>query len=72
MEELLDIKRKVVHESEKLDDVLDFATELILAQVRLFLTHSGCRFCFGTWLLSIDRKGESFLQTTSGSACWRW
>lgn len=46
MEELLHIKRKVVHESEKLDDVLDFATELILAQVGLFLTQSGCRFLF--------------------------
>lgn len=40
MEELLDMKRKMVHESEKLDDALDFATELILAQVGLLLTQS--------------------------------
>lgn len=33
MENLLDIKRKMIHESEKLDEDLDFATELIFAQV---------------------------------------
>ncbi|NP_001166967.1 cytochrome P450 aromatase [Takifugu rubripes] len=32
MAALLKVKRKLVHEAEKLDDVLDFATELILAQ----------------------------------------
>ncbi|XP_044050379.1 aromatase [Siniperca chuatsi] len=32
MESLLEIKRKIVNESEKLDDDLDFATELIFAQ----------------------------------------
>lgn len=36
MESLLEIKRKIVNESEKLDDDLDFATELIFAQVCLF------------------------------------
>lgn len=72
MEELLDIKRTAVREAEKLDDVLDFATELILAQVCVLLTQSGCRRCFGAYLLSVRRRRESFLQTTSGSACWRW
>lgn len=33
MENLLNIKRKMIHESEKLDEDLDFATELIFAQV---------------------------------------
>lgn len=33
MQRLLDIKRKTIHESEKLDEDLDFATELIFAQV---------------------------------------
>lgn len=33
MENLLDIKRKMIRESEKLDEDLDFATELIFAQV---------------------------------------
>lgn len=37
MAALLEVKRRIVHEAEKLDDVLDFATELILAQVGLFL-----------------------------------
>lgn len=37
MAALLKVKRKLVHEAEQLDDVLDFATELILAQVGLFL-----------------------------------
>lgn len=46
MKELLDVKRKMVSESEKLDDALDFATELILAQVGHFLTQSGCRLLF--------------------------
>ncbi|TKS73565.1 Aromatase [Collichthys lucidus] len=32
MESLLEIKRKIINESEKLDDDLDFATELIFAQ----------------------------------------
>lgn len=36
MESLLDIKRKIINESEKLDDDRDFATELIFAQVGLF------------------------------------
>lgn len=36
MERLLEIKRKIIDESEKLDEDLDFATELIFAQVRLF------------------------------------
>lgn len=35
MENLLNIKRKMIHESEKLDEELDFATELIFAQVGL-------------------------------------
>lgn len=33
MEDLLDIKRKMIHESEKLDEDRDFATELIFSQV---------------------------------------
>lgn len=33
MENLLSIKRKMIQESEKLDQELDFATELIFAQV---------------------------------------
>lgn len=37
MEKLLDVKRKMINESEKLDEDLDFATELILAQVCLLL-----------------------------------
>lgn len=37
MAALLEVKRKLVHEAEKLEEVLDFATELILAQVGLFL-----------------------------------
>ncbi len=36
MESLLETKRKIINESEKLDDDLDFATELIFAQVCLF------------------------------------
>lgn len=36
MESLLETKRRIINESEKLDDDLDFATELIFAQVRLF------------------------------------
>lgn len=35
MESLLNIKRKMIQESEKLDEELDFATELIFAQVGL-------------------------------------
>ncbi len=35
MESLLEVKRKMINESEKLDDDLDFATELIFAQVCL-------------------------------------
>lgn len=37
MESLLETKRKMIKESEKLDDDLDFATELIFAQVCLLL-----------------------------------
>lgn len=36
MESLLETKRKIINQSEKLDDDLDFATELIFAQVCLF------------------------------------
>lgn len=36
MESLLEKKRKILNESEKLDEDLDFATELIFAQVCLF------------------------------------
>lgn len=35
MENLLNIKRKMLQESERLDEELDFATELIFAQVGL-------------------------------------
>lgn len=35
MGDLLDVKRKMIQESEKLDEELDFATELIFAQVGL-------------------------------------
>lgn len=35
MENLINIKRKMIQESEKLDEELDFATELIFAQVGL-------------------------------------
>lgn len=35
MEHLLEIKRQIINETEKLDDDLDFATELIFAQVSL-------------------------------------
>lgn len=40
MESLLEIKRKMINESEKLEDDLDFATELIFAQVCLNLNYS--------------------------------
>lgn len=41
MESLLQVKRQIIHQSEKLDDDLDFATELIFAQVSLLsLCHS--------------------------------
>lgn len=40
MESLLEIKRKMINESEKLEDDLDFATELIFAQVGLNLNYS--------------------------------
>lgn len=36
MESLLEIKRQIINETEKLDDDLDFATELIFAQVGFF------------------------------------
>lgn len=73
MAALLKVKRKLVHEAEKLDDVLDFATELILAQVGLALLDVSAELCSGTHpLLALDRKRESFPRTTCGSACWRW
>lgn len=33
MESLLEVKRKMISETERLDDDLDFATELIFEQV---------------------------------------
>lgn len=38
MESLLEIKRQIINETEKLDDDLDFATELIFAQVNVLLS----------------------------------
>lgn len=61
MEELLKVKRKIVQEAEKLDDALDFATELILAQVCLFLTG----------MQSFDSGLTSSLLTGSGGAFCR-
>lgn len=77
MESLLEIKRKMISESEKLEDDLDFATELIFAQVCLNLNYS----CHGVCVMCLlqthifkffHRTTESFQQITSGSACWRW
>lgn len=78
MESLLEIKRKIINESEKLDDDLDFATELIFAQVCLYsLRHRVCVMYFLssaylTFSLDECRMSASFQQITSGSACWRW
>ncbi|XP_068168109.1 cytochrome P450 19A1B [Antennarius striatus] len=45
MESLLEIKRKIITESEKLDDNLDFATELLLAQNNGELSPDNVRQC---------------------------
>lgn len=45
IESLLDIKRKMIHESEKLDEDLDFATELIFAQVLPLTTGQSDAIC---------------------------
>ncbi|XP_057692319.1 aromatase [Corythoichthys intestinalis] len=45
MEMLLDLKRKAIKESEKLDEELDFATELILAQNQGELSSDNVRQC---------------------------
>ncbi|XP_049578087.1 aromatase isoform X2 [Syngnathus scovelli] len=45
MEMLLDFKRKTIRESEKLDDELDFATELIFAQNHGELSGDDVRQC---------------------------
>ena len=75
MESLLEVKRKIINESEKLDDVLDFATELIFAQVRLFfidLYHLSHRVYSAYLRFLLHRMWEIFRRMTSGSACWRW
>ncbi|XP_072292067.1 cytochrome P450 19A1B [Eucyclogobius newberryi] len=45
MQNLLEVKKKIIHESEKLDDDLDFATELIFAQNRGELSPEDVRQC---------------------------
>lgn len=45
MDMLLDLKRKTIQESEKLDDELDFATELIFAQVTYHLFNCQWQCC---------------------------
>lgn len=72
MESLLDMKRQTLHKSEKLDEDLDFATELIFAQVCLSLSHLRHRVSARLDFLPLVRSLESFQQITSGSACWRW
>ncbi|XP_053740787.1 brain aromatase isoform X2 [Synchiropus splendidus] len=45
MESILQLKRKMINEAEKLDDNLDFATELIFAQTRGDLSADNVRQC---------------------------
>ncbi|XP_053282911.1 aromatase isoform X1 [Pleuronectes platessa] len=45
MESLLEMKRQIIHESEKLDEDLDFATELIFAQNQGKISADNVRQC---------------------------
>lgn len=74
MESLLEMKRKMINDAEKLDDDRDFATELIFAQVISPLPHLLQINYQASWFHHsfLNRIMESSQQMMSGSVCWRW